>query len=967
MNRVLERKATDKQGIESQQSTLTPYHAKYYAHELTKRCAADSMEKLAGTLVDAQVDLNPHQVEAALFAFNSPLSSGAILADEVGLGKTIEAGLVLSQKWATGKRRILLIMPSSLRKQWVQELQEKFFLPSLILEAKSYNAAIKKKKDPFEPKEHILICSYQFAARHAEEIRLSRWDLVVMDEAHRMRNVYKKANKTARTLRSALKDAPKILLTATPLQNSLMELYGLVSFIDEYAFGDEKSFRSQYARLTNDDQFSELKSRIKPLCHRTLRRQVLEYVKYTNRLAITQEFWPTQDEQDLYDKVSDYLQRPQLSALPNAQRKLMTLVMRKLLASSTFAIAGMLDSLINKLQQQLSDDNQRIQHLEDLKEDCEALREYEDELGLEEEQLPFEKHEIEAIQEEISDLKTFYELAVSITKNAKGLALLKGLQTGFKKAAELGAANKVIIFTESRRTQDYLWVLLSENGYGDKLVLFNGTNNDAQSRTIYAEWMKRHRDTDLVTGSRTADMRAALVDYFKESAEIMIATEAAAEGINLQFCSFLVNYDLPWNPQRIEQRIGRCHRYGQQHDVVVINFLNRENAADQRVFELLNEKFSLFSGVFGASDEVLGVIESGLDFEKRIMEIYQTCREPEAINTQFKQLQLDLDEQISAAMKKTREQLLENFDAEVHDKLKVNLQESRAYLDRYSSMLWRLTQFGLNGYAKFHPQHYLFTLNKVLPGAPDIATGKYKLGKNIEADHIYRVGHPLAQYLLSSHATLDLPTQHLQFDYSQHAQTAASLESLIGKQGVLALYKLSIQGVDSEDHLIFVGQDQSDKSLSQEQIQRLFELPAAMENKLKVSEKACLEAYQARKVEVLTTVETRYAEFFQLEMEKLDNWADDKRKGLKSNLKDLDSQLKELKSQIRQASSLPNKLALQRQARKIESKRDEAWREFDQQARGIETQKDQLLDSVEEKLGTEISDELLFIISWSVV
>ena len=118
-------------------------------------------------------------------------------------------------------------------------------------------------------------------------------------------------------------------------------------------------------------------------------------------------------------------------------------------------------------------------------------------------------------------------------------------------------------------------------------------------------------------------MRSALVDYFRDEGQIMIATEAGAEGINLQFCSLVVNYDLPWNPQRIEQRIGRCHRYGQKHDVVVVNFLNRKNEADQRVYQLLSEKFQLFEGVFGASDEVLGAIESGVDFEKRIAGIYQ--------------------------------------------------------------------------------------------------------------------------------------------------------------------------------------------------------------------------------------------------------------------------------------------------------------------------------------------------------
>jgi superfamily II DNA/RNA helicase len=151
-------------------------------------------------------------------------------------------------------------------------------------------------------------------------------------------------------------------------------------------------------------------------------------------------------------------------------------------------------------------------------------------------------------------------------------------------------------------------------------------------------------------------MRSALVDYFREQGRIMIATEAGAEGINLQFCSLVVNYDLPWNPQRIEQRIGRCHRYGQKHDVVVVNFLNRKNEADQRVFELLSEKFQLFEGVFGASDEVLGAIESGVDFEKRIAAIYQNCRKPEEIATAFDQLQLELSLEINESMTRTRQQ-----------------------------------------------------------------------------------------------------------------------------------------------------------------------------------------------------------------------------------------------------------------------------------------------------------------------
>jgi hypothetical protein len=190
---------------------LTDYQAKYFAHELTRRFPPDSVEKVTVAFAGAQVDLNPHQIDAALFAFKSPLSRGALLADEVGLGKTIEAGLVLSQKWAERKRRILIITPSNLRKQWYQELTEKFFLPCRLLETKSYNAASKQGSlRPFEAPE-IIICSYHFAKNKAEDVHLVPWDLVVIDEAHRLRNVYKPSNVIANTLKIALTGKISIL------------------------------------------------------------------------------------------------------------------------------------------------------------------------------------------------------------------------------------------------------------------------------------------------------------------------------------------------------------------------------------------------------------------------------------------------------------------------------------------------------------------------------------------------------------------------------------------------------------------------------------------------------------------------------------------------------------------------------------------------------------------------------------
>jgi len=416
----------------------------------------------------------------------------------------------------------------------------------------------------------------------------------------------------------------------------------------------------------------------------------------------------------------------------------MTLVLRKLLASSTFAIAGALESLSRRLRERLQQAPEPQSLEEELTEDFEALDAIAEEWNEEETTPePLSASERTALEREISDLERFRELAVSITHNAKGVALLTALQTAFAKAEVLGAARKALVFTESRRTQDYLLRVLADSPYKDGVVLFNGSNNDTKSRQLYAEWLDRHTGTDRVTGSRNADMRSALVDYFHEQGEIMIATEAGAEGINLQFCSLVVNYDLPWNPQRIEQRIGRCHRYGQQHDVVVVNFLNQKNAADQRVFQLLSEKFSLFEGVFGASDEVLGAIESGVDFEKRIADIYQRCRTPEEINASFDQLQQELSQQIDEAMTRARQQLLENFDEEVLEKLRVNLESSRTYLDRYERMLMDLTRYELGDYAEFLDGQSAFRL-KFCPCPGDISLGLYELPRRSGEAHLYR-------------------------------------------------------------------------------------------------------------------------------------------------------------------------------------------------------------------------------------
>jgi ERCC4-related helicase len=971
-------------------TSITPYHAKYFAYELTKRFAANSLQKFTSSLADAQVDLNPHQVDAALFAFNSPLSKGALLADEVGLGKTIEAGIVISQKWAERKRKILIVAPANLRKQWNQEIADKFFLPSIILEAKSFNTEISKGNfNPFSQNESITICSYQFVKSKAIYVSKVDWDLVVIDEAHRLRNVYKNNNKIAKAIKEAVAHSPKILLTATPLQNSLLELYGLVSIIDEYAFGDLKSFKTQYTRVTESQNFDDLKRRLEPICKRTLRRQVLEYINYTNRTCILQEFTPRDDEQQLYNLVSDYLQRPNLYALPPGQRTLMTLILRKLLASSTYAISGTLQGLADKLEATIERQSLNALNIDDLfTENYETFEEEKDEwLDDEEAEITKEERiytedEISEIRQEIQALNEFKKLAKSIKVNSKGEVLFTALAKGFEKLQELGANKKAIIFTESTRTQEYLKNILEARGYKDEIVLFNGSNNDPKSGQIYKAWLKTHEGTDRITGSRTADKRAALVDYFRDTATIMIATEAAAEGINLQFCSLVVNYDLPWNPQRIEQRIGRCHRYGQKFDVVVVNFLNNTNAADQRVYQLLDEKFQLFDGVFGASDEVLGAIESGVDFEKRIVNIYQSCRTTEAIQMAFDFLQKEMEPEIELGIDLTRKKLLENFDEEVHEKLKLNLQQSTEYLSKFEHWLWQVTHHTLEPYATFNNIENSFTLNKNPYSDKSILKGKYRVGKksigeareNVEVDNnenLYRIGHPLAQNVIGICKKENLQIQELQFDYSQSEKKISILDELVGKQGWLQAKQITISSFENEDHIVFAAFDDEGKNLDEDQCQRLFSLPANIIQTAfgfsELEKERCNEIYHSHQVGIIEENRKRNHNFFDEEVDKLEKWSEDVRNSIKFEIKELDKEIKTRKTEARKLLNLEQKIKEQRVIKDLEKKLAEKRFNQYQNEDDIENRKDNLLDEVEQRLRQQTTEENLFTIRWKIL
>lgn len=626
-------------------------------------------------LLNADIEPNPHQINAFCAAIQALKTGGIILADEVGLGKTIEAGLVLNYVIDSGAKKVLISLPATLRKQWEVELLEKFRRQAIILDRYTveHDRVNIQRRLENQNELSIVIASYDYSSKLIKRFPQVKWDFLIIDEAHNLRNVFH-GTKRAKNLYDLTKGIPKILLTATPLQNSLTDLHGLVSFIDPRIFGSEKVFNR---RFVEGGDYEELKQELLPVLYRTLRRDVGKYMSFSKRTCVTVDFHLSQDEKELYDATNAFLRRDTLYSIPTANRGLIILVIRKLLASSSFALVETFEVLEKRLDKLYEGTKSAYAQegfdlfwgfVED-EIDEDGFNEYDDEETAEKKQ---------AIQAELKIVRNILDLARSIKTNAKINALKDALTSAFSHQISEGLAEKAVVFTESKRTQKYIAAELRKSGYSEEdILLFNGDFDDAMTKEIYRAWqVKNFGKTNY---GKSVEYKHAIVDYFKSHAKVLIVTDAGSEGLNLQFCNTIINYDLPWNPQKIEQRIGRCHRYGQTHDVVAINLLNTDNEADRRVYDILSKKFELFEGVFGASDVALGALESGVSFEKRILDIYQNCKNITEVRKAFAALNRQLDLKKNAHAAELRSILL----TESKEAKGESLEKTKADIDKY--------------------------------------------------------------------------------------------------------------------------------------------------------------------------------------------------------------------------------------------------------------------------------------------
>lgn len=943
-------------------SAYLPVQGSYHAHRLT--VAGNGQDAFTQSLTSARVEMNPHQVDAALFALKSPFAKGVLLADEVGLGKTIEAGLVMSQRWAERRRRILLVVPASLRKQWQQELHEKFSIRSIILDAKTYGDQRRGGiPHPFEARDAIVIVSYEFAARKDSDVRAVLWDLVVFDEAHRLRNVHKKTGKRAKILKEAVNGRFKILLTATPLQNSLTELYGIVSMIDDMHFGGENAFKAQYMGANSTPASQQiLRERLKTICHRTLRRQVQEagHINFRQRRAVTFQFEPYDVETALYEQLSEYLQNPDTIAYGSRTNALVILQARKSLGSSTAAVAGYLDTLLERLRQKQRASSAMTDDFEETF--AEEQEDLDDEDGDADE--PIDPVKLAA---EIMHVESMRDLARGIGVNGKGEKLIANLPIVLDEIAAKGGRRKAVIFTESVRTQRYIHQMLTENGYADQIVLMNGSNSDPDSRAVYEAWRARHAGSDRISGSKTSDMKAAIVDAFRSDEKtVLIATESGAEGINLQFCSLLINYDLPWNPQRVEQRIGRCHRYGQLVDVTVVNMLNLKNRTEARIHELLEQKLHLFEGVFGASDEVLGILTDGIDFEREVLRIVQSCRSAEEADAEFDLLTARIQDSIDADLEEARAKVLESMDGDVVAKLHRREKALAEIVPEFQQRLLMVAQAELPDASFPTPDALWFDHDG------QRWTTRWPMADE-QGWQFFRVGEALGHEVVErAKARTAIEPEAVEFDPAAYAYPGqlGGVVDLAGQSGWLRAFKAIMPVPDAErEDVLIVAETDAGQAIPPGVVDKMMMAPArSLGRPGGNAPGARLDALRDVEFAGFTDrVQKENYAWLEEKEEQLGRYARDREIEIEAQVAALDVEIKELERAKRAPGlGMEEKLARMRDIRKKETARDDLKMSQFETKRQVNADINRALDDLAELLNQQPQIEELFTLRWTV-
>jgi len=726
---------------------LSPFHAYYQASTLANY--AYDRDRLTVALASSEVEIFPFQVAAALFAMRSPFIMGAVLCDDGSLGKTYEALLVLSQRWHEGCRRIIIIVPAPLLGQWRRLIDRRFSLPLFVVDGSERPPENQDQEmdNPFRQVGAILT-TYDYAAEQADLISEVEWELAVFEEAHHLRQAHSGESRKLPAVKAAVGRAFKLLLTATPIQNSILDIYGLINFIDEGVFYSEDAFYRRYFRRT--ENYGELAERLRPYCFRTRRDEVAGYLKITQRLAVTCEYALTGEERQLHGLLADYLDRPVKVAFPKMDVYDLALMLWRSFSSSPAAFGQTLRGVISRLEKN-SDD--------------------------------------QAVADELNLFREMLSLCEGIDGGTKAETFLKVLRQSLTRLKKAGAAPKALIFTDNIATQKYLFQLLNHGRFRGRVLTFNG---------------KSSRDYSLM-------------DRFQNEADILIATDLAAEGFNLEFCSLVINYDLPYNALKVEQRVGRCHRQGQANDVLVVNFLCRENFYDVRLLELINKRLLQFDGVFGLAEDWLGQFGSVQEYDLTAAQ----ARSKAEIEAAFERLLEEHKDSNKALVRSAEDILFSGFTDEIHSQAVVSPRYLKDKVKALNDSLWAVTRWFFDGKEGYELDDETRTLRiglrpeKVFTGTIPRRREYSMTDRSLPKTGWYTIISPLAQNILGEIFWRGIPDRG-------EIKVEAEMEPCR-----IGFYEITIKAdfFNQWRYCVLVGRTASGRVMDEAECRRIMELP----------------------------------------------------------------------------------------------------------------------------------------------
>ena len=593
---------------------LTPFQAFYIALKLN---SLNDEDALMPVFSEGNIRVYPYQVAAAVFAMRNPYHKGVILCDEAGMGKSHEAMLIANELWYEGKTKILIAIPNGdLLMQWAEMIEDKYSIPYCIAQ-----------NSDIADFDGIVLATNDYIVQNMSEFDKVNWDTVIFEEANVLSSVYQDENtfrrtagsKQAKILKEFSKDIFKILLTGTPIEKNIMDLYGLIYFIDEDLLPDADTYMKRYLR--RPENYPELAEKVSKYCFRTLRSQAKRYAKIPERRHITLEYEGSEDEKKLYNLINLYIEKLDKKAFPKMDKYDLALMLLGTAASSSAAITQSLKNIIKRLEQ-----------MPDAQTECE-------------------------------EFKVMLTAAKRIKADTKIKLLADALEKLFPYMTKNGANKKAVIFTESVETQKCLYDTLKSKY---KTLVYNGS------------------------GSTDYDV----LKQFKNDGEILISTDIGAKGYNLEEASLVVNYDLLYNTLKMEQRIDRVHRIGQQNDCIVLSFINKGNFADIRKLELVSKRYILTDGVFGVSDSVIGGFADDIGKAIKQLDIRKKAQVEKDYQNILKENEADNKELVESA----EDILFTTFTKEMAEKIKITPQYAEEKGKEINGDLWELVKYFFEGY-----------------------------------------------------------------------------------------------------------------------------------------------------------------------------------------------------------------------------------------------------------------------------